>query len=334
MTRTLYWQRFADATIDRLVRPGPGDPLLILASTENDLVLAEALLSAGVRQGADTQLLVKPRSKPGPESQQLGPIISNAIRHSRFIVSICDDGFDASPPVLEARRNGARLLICDVTDIEDYCIRGLLNVDQDKMNRNARRVADLWDQTKNCRLTSPVGTDVTFDLHPRKSLIGDGVLKEDGVVEFFPGTQVSIAPVEDTIEGRIVVDASDSVQGLVYTPYTLHMKKGKITKVDGGREAATMEQWLRACNEEIIYELCHFSLGLNPEAGICGRMNEDERKLAAVDFGFGYQDPDFGGTVGLGTWHMDIMLAAPTVFLDGVEMSGSGTLNDDMGFEM
>lgn len=334
MANPIYWQGFADATIERCVRAGPGDPLLILASAENDLVLAEALLSAGVRQGADTQLLVKPRSKPGPESQELGPIISSAIRNSKFIVSICDDGFDAAPAVLEARRNGSRVLICDVTDIEDYCIRGLLNVDMDKMNGNARKVADLWDKTKLCRLTSAVGSDVSFELHPRKSLIGDGVLKEDGVVEFYPGTQVSVAPVEHTIEGTIVVDASDSVQGLVYTPYTLHMEKGKITKVEGGREAATMEQWLRACNEDVIYELCHFSLGLNPEAGISGRMNEDERKLAAVDFGFGYQDPSFGGTVGLGNWHMDVMLASPTIFLDGSEMSGGGSLNEDMGFDM
>ena len=62
-------------------------------------------------------------------------------------------------------------------------------------------------------------------------------------------------------------------------------------------------------------------------------MTEDERMLAAVDFGFGYQDPKFGGTVGLSPYHMDIMLATPTVYLDDKEMSGGGKLNHELGFE-
>ena len=61
-------------------------------------------------------------------------------------------------------------------------------------------------------------------------------------------------------------------------------------------------------------------------------MIEDERKLAAIDFGFGYQDPSFGGTVGLSPYHMDIMLANPSVYLDGKLMSGGGKLEDGFGF--
>ena len=61
-------------------------------------------------------------------------------------------------------------------------------------------------------------------------------------------------------------------------------------------------------------------------------MIEDERKLTAIDFGFGYQDPSFGGTVGLSPYHMDIMLSAPTVILDGKEMSGDGSFSSGMGF--
>ena len=62
-------------------------------------------------------------------------------------------------------------------------------------------------------------------------------------------------------------------------------------------------------------------------------MIEDERKLAAVDFGFGYQNPTFGGTIGPCDFHMDIMLSTPTIYLDGKEMSGGGRLNPELGFE-
>ncbi len=55
--------------------------------------------------------------------------------------------------------------------------------------------------------------------------------------------------------------------------------------------------------------------------------------LTAVDFLFGFQSPDFGGTVGLSPFHEDIMLVTPTIYLDDKEMSGGGTLNPDLGFE-
>ena len=85
-----------------------------------------------------------------------------------------------------------------------------------------------------------------------------------------------------------------------------------------------MRGWLESLNDEKIYRLCHFSVGLNPQAGISGNMTEDERKLAAVDFGFGRQPCPY---------HEDIMLATPTIYLDGKEMSGGGKLNPEMGFE-
>ena len=332
MPSRTYWDEFADATVRLLVQPEPGDPLLILADTSNDLDLAEGYLAAGIRAGADVQLYIKRRVSPG-HGNKISPVLAAAIGASKMVLSICDDAFDSAPEVLAARENGTRILLASVTGIEDYVVRALLDVDHEAMLRNAARVAELWDKTEVCRITSPQGTDVSFELKPRKSIIGDGAITEDGEIDFFPGAQVSIAPVEETINGTITVDASDSVQGLVNTPYSFTMEKGVITAVEGGNEAEVMRNYLETRNDETIYKLCHCSIGLNPEAGISGNMTEDERMLAAIDFGFGYQAPDFGGTVGLSPWHMDIMLTTPTVYLDGKEMSGGGKLNSALGFE-
>jgi len=331
MRTTLYWEAFAEVTVTRLVRPKPGDPFLIITSTTHDISLAEACLAAGLRAGADTQLIIKPRRVQGAASK-LGPILADAIRASKFILDLCDE-IDTDPATIKARKNGTRLLVTNVQGVEDYVVRALLDVDVEAMIRNAELVAKLWDRTKHCRVTSPQGTDVSFDLMPRKSIIGDGALSQDGEVEFYPGAQVSIAPVEKTINGTIVIDASDSVQGVIHTPYSFTMKNGVITAIEGGKEADVMRNWLESRNDEKIYRLCHFSVGLNPQAGISGNMIEDERMLAAVDFGFGYQDPKFGGTVGLSPYHEDIMLATPTIYLDGKEMSGGGKLNPEIGFE-
>jgi len=330
MRDILYWEGFAEATITRCVRPQPGDPLLIITDISHDISLAQACLAAGIRAGADTQLMIMPRPAQGAPSD-LGPIVSEAIRASKFVLTF-SDGVEEAPATLDARSKGMRLLLTFPDGIEDYVVRALLDVDIEAMTRNGELVVKLWDQTKLCRVTSPQGTDVSFELKPRKAIHDDGILTRDGELDFYPGAQVSIAPVEETINGTIVVDASDSVQGIVHSPYTLTLENGVITSMEGGREADTIRAWLES-RDELVYRLCHFSVGLNPQAGISGNMIEDERKIAAVDFGFGYQDPDLGGTVGMGPYHWDLMLAIPTIILDGKEMSGGGRLNPDLGFE-
>jgi len=331
MRTSLYWEAFAEITITRLVRPRLGDPFLIVTNTASDLGLAEACLAAGMRAGADTQLVVKPRLARGAASN-LGPILSDAIRASKLILDLCDE-IVPDPATIEARSEGTRVLVTRVEGIEDYVVRALLDVDYEAMMRNAEMMAKLLDETKHCRVISPQGTDVSFDLMPRKSAINDGALSKDGEVDFFPGAQVGIAPVEETINGTIVVDASDTVQGIVQSPYTLIMKNGVVTAVEGGREADVIRNRLESLNDEKIYRLCHLCVGLNPQAGISGNMIEDERMLGAVEFGFGYQDPKWGGTVGLSPYEEDVVLATPKIYLDGKEMSGGGKLNPEMGFE-
>ena len=333
MITNLYWSKFSDIAIRKLVNPEKGQPLIVLADTTNDIQLAESLLAAAENAGADAQLIVKPRSAPGMATKP-GPILTNAFKNAKYIVSICDDGFDASQAIQEAiSSNGTRILITKVDGIENYILKAILDVDIDTMIENANLCARLWESTKMCKVTCPNGTNISFNLKPRKSIVGDGALTKDGEIDFFPGAQVNIAPVEDTINGTIVVDGSDNVNGLVMNPYKMTLEKGVITKIEGDSEGNKIKEWLEACNQENIYHLCHFTIGLNPEAGISGNLVEDERKVAAVDFGFGYQSSELGGKVGPCDYHMDVVISTPSIYLDGVEMSGKGKFNSKMGFK-
>jgi leucyl aminopeptidase (aminopeptidase T) len=334
MQSNTYWDEFAQAVVTRLIKPKPDDPFLIICDLASDISLGEACLSAGLRAGADTQLLLKQRYSPHAANKP-GPVISEAILASKLILGLgfACAGVGRSEALIKARKQGTRVLSTNLRGIEDYAMRALLDIDYEAMIRNAELVAKLWENTNHCHVTSPQGTDINFNLNPRKSIIGDGALSEDGEIDYLPGAQVSIAPLEDTINGTIVIDASDSVQGIVHNPYSLTLTNGVITAISGDKEADRMRNWLKSRNDEKIYHLCHFSIGLNPQADISGNLIEDERKLTAVDFGFGYQDPSFGGTVGLSPYHMDIMLSTPNIFLDDKEMSGGGELNNEMGFE-
>ena len=87
MITNLYWSKFSDIAIRKLVNPKKGQPLIVLADTTNDIQLAESLLAAAENAGADAQLIVKPRSAPGMATKP-GPILSNAFKNAKYIVSI------------------------------------------------------------------------------------------------------------------------------------------------------------------------------------------------------------------------------------------------------
>lgn len=325
MRASLYWEQFAEIVVNQLVKAKPGEPFLIVTNTNSDLNLAQACLAAGMRAGADSQLVVKPRLVHGTVSK-LGPILSDAIRASKVILDLSDE-LDFDPVTLEARKKGARVLATNVSGIEEYVIRALLDVNIEAMIRNAKLVKKLWDQTKRFRVTSPQGTDLSFGMMSAKAEIGDGALSEDGEIDFCPGAQVTIehhnTASQETINGRIVVDASDTIQGIVHNPYTLIIEEGVITSIEGGKEADVVRDYLKKLNEPKVYRLVHTSIGLNPQARIVGNFVEDERVLSALDFGFGRECP----------YHEDVMVSTPTIYLDDKEMSGGSKLNPEMGFE-
>lgn len=335
MRSVVFWQEFAHVVVNRLVNPEPGDPLLIVADTATDMNLVQACFTAGIVAGADAHMIVQKRTHRDA-GKELGASLKGAILGSKLVL-VLGGGIVRDPATLEALEKGARILSTVVNGIEDYCLRALLDVDIDAMNRNCKRVEELWNKTKVCQVTSRQGTDLTYELIPRKvkSEFGDGAITYDGEIDFFPGAQVNVAPVEETINGVIVVDASDTHNRLVHTPYSLFVEDGIIQRVEGGPEADLIRNWMETigARDEKVYRLCHASIGMNPAARISGNLMEDERKLAALDFGFGFQYPELEGTVGHSLYHWDVILSTPTIYLDGKEMSGGGQLNPDMGFE-
>ena len=180
-------------------------------------------------------------------------------------------------------------------------------------------------------MTSSLGTDLSFRMQGRPALVGDGMTTERGEADWFPGVDASIAPVEKTINGTIVIDGSLKPGGLVKTPISCHLEQGVITAIEGGSDASAWRSFLDSTGDPKAFHVCHVSFGLNPRARLSGHGPEDEHVLGAVTFGFGHQDPSYGGTVGAANVHLDVVLASPTISLDGVVMCHDNRLNPDLG---
>ena len=325
------WGEWAEAVMQIITEVKPGENLLIVADTWTDMEIAEAVLIAGINAKANAQLLVIPR-RTRADAREVSASTVGALVGADVIVGLCGSMSNIKMRLAteKARAKGARVAQSSLRGVEDWAIEGLVGIDYRGMIEVAKKICKLWKKTKVVRLTSAVGTDVSFRLEDRPCLLGDGRAIEPGSVGYFPGATPSIAPVEKTVNGTIVVDAATSLR-LVSEPVTLTLEDGVITSIEGGEDAVAYRSLLESVDDPKAFNVVHFNVGVNPRAEIQDRMHQNEQVVGAVTFGFGHQDPSFKGSAGAAKIHSDVVLRSPTIYLDGVVLCENNKFNPDLG---
>lgn len=328
--RSLRWGEFADTAVREMAGVKPGESLLVLADTWTDMDIAEACLMAGLNAGANAQLLVIPRMAP-TDTTEFNDAITGAFVGADVILGLCPTMFMEKDAIRVAREKGTRVTATDVIGMEDFAIEGIRDVDYDRMDEIAVQIGEIWKKTKHCRVTSAIGTDIEFSLIDRPIDIGNGKVSGPGESNFFPGVSVANAPIENTINGTLVVDGNIPPGRLVREPVTVVLKEGVITEITGGADAAALRAHFEQTGDPIATHLCHFTLGLNPRARTSGSIHQDEHVLGAITFGFGEQDPGFGGNVPPCGVHCDLVLTTGTIDCDGEIICEDNTLSEKLG---
>jgi leucyl aminopeptidase (aminopeptidase T) len=324
------WGEWAEAVMRMIVEVKPGENLLILADTWTDMEIAEAVLMAGINAKANAQLLVIPRMARS-DKREFNPSTAGAIMGADVIVGVCETMFIRRAATREAAKKGTRATGTVPRGHEDWVLEGLLEVDFPRMIEIGEKICELWEKTKVCRVTSELGTDISFRLKGRPCDPCDGRAIDPGVIDYFPAGTPSIAPIEETINGIIVVDGS-ILTGPVSESVTARLEKGVITAIEGGEDANAWRSLLESTGEPKAFHMCHFNVGINPRAKVGISMGQEEMAVGIVTFGFGHQDASYKGTVGQDVkMHTDVTLRSAAIYLDGVVMCEDRKFNPDLG---
>ena len=192
-----------------------------------------------------------------------------------------------------------------------------LNIDLQKQFQN--KVVELTRKSSKMRITSPAGTNVSFENDPTRPILNELGAETPGA-HFLIG-QMGWAPIENSINGTIVFDGSfsgggEAELGILKEPIKLSIIEGRIVKVEGGEEARFVEKWLAEFNDDRMYNLAHISYGFNPGAKLCGLCTVDERIWGSTEWGIGYQGPMFGGAYGDAATHADGICLNSTVYFE------------------
>lgn len=299
----------------------PGEEILILADTTTEDDLPKAMAAAARQVGAEPSVLIM-ETRPAPNVEP-SRAAAGAMRSVDVLVMMASQPMTHTEALRAALGAGVKYIAMPMLTISSLT-QGAATADPHELFAVTEKVAALLTEASTARVVSEQGTDVTMDLRGRNGIILGGLCIPGKTTGGFPHGESPIAPVEDATTGTVVFDTTMNPVGRLSRPVVLQVERGRITKIEGGPEAAKLRDLLASKGDENSYMIGEFAIGTNPKARITGNMSEDKRKRGTVHFGIG-DNATLGGKVRAAI-HLDGLILRPTVTLDGRVVVENGEL--------
>ncbi|MDI7258512.1 MAG: aminopeptidase [Thermodesulfobacteriota bacterium] len=216
--------------------------------------------------------------------------------------------------------------ICEFWGVtEDMMVRGGLTEDPAWLEKTSLRMAELMDQAREARLTTPDGTDLYVEVSGRKAIALASTARTPGSFCSLPAGESAIAPVEGTATGKIVGPYLVEHREIERPrePFELIIREGNVVKVIGGIEAQRLERLL-AENSPSAQNIAEFAIGTNRRCRVDTGLREAKKAWGTAHIAIG-DNQSIGGVVE-SPLHIDFILLQPTVWLDDREVVRDGKL--------
>lgn len=306
----------ADKIIGDLLGVKKHEEVLIAIDSESDMRMAEAFAAASKKYGADYTIAMMP-ARTKAEGTTVPKALEAAMEGCDvFIPMTKTSGAPAYSLKMKTLLREKKIRECCMVlrDIDNYIHGGAL-ADYEKVYADGVALQQLWWHKKHARVTTPAGTNLTFDMIDMLPIIECGIARNPGESMAFSDGEVSLGPVENSMNGTLVVDGPMCYYGLPTQPIKLEITNGKVTKILGGDPKICTELERLFAEVENSENIAEIGIGLNPASLFNGDFEEEKKARGTVHFALGsgiYYDQTVDSQV-----HIDMVLYKPTVVFDG-----------------
>lgn len=185
------------------------------------------------------------------------------------------------------------------------------------ISKTAAKLKQLITGCKRISVFSKAGTHFSAVIEGRNANMETSI-GTFGKSATFPDIEVNTSIIEESGEGRIIIDGSATGLSTFSKPVEFIVSKGKIVSIKGGNEAKAAENLLKKTADANMYQIAEVGIGLNPFSKIYGVIIEDEAAYGTSHFGIGQNI--FMGGLNKAKTHIDFVLKNPQIFLDGSEL--------------
>lgn len=288
---------------------------LLIITDEARLEIAKAISKVAYEKKAKVSVIVlTDDTRP---VMSINKILSAALKNADVVLTV----FEGIPEettfrisVIDlAMKNKARLGHMPGVD-KRMLIDGGLIADYNDVKRTSNSLLKKLKNRTELKITSPGGTDLHIKLGKRKWGEDTGLFHKPGVWGNLPGGEIFIAPLENGVNGRLVVDGSIGFFGMPKHPVDIQIEKGHIKSItcdDKEIEDALVDLIFKKSdyNAQIVGEL---GIGTNKFARLTGNLLEDEKVFDTAHIAFG-DNINMGGK-NKSKMHIDMIFKKPELF--------------------
>lgn len=290
------------------------EDVLHFITDETRLREAEAFAHAARRAGAIPKLTVLPSGsvQSGDSIEQMRQILS----YATAIVGATSYSFITTNAVDYALRHGARFLSLPLStnNGESILEQNFLKMRPATAARMGRPMLRRLKNSGSVRITTRLGTDITFGISGRRPGLFNGVAARAGVCAS-ASFEVYVPPVETLTRGRVILDGSMGYIGLVKHPTELGFENGYLTYIENTPDGQKLQTYLSQFGDPEMFCAAELGIGLNRLARCRGASYiEDESAYGTFHIGFG-RNLALGGSHNA-AGHFDIVAHKPTIYAE------------------
>jgi leucyl aminopeptidase (aminopeptidase T) len=300
---------YASIVWESCMRLGRDERALVVAD-ESKLTIARRFYKTAQTLTEDAALmLIRPRETNGQEPPDA---VARALTGCDVALLVTSYSLSHTKARRQACRGGTR--VASMPGITESMARRALAVDHGAIQRENRRIKKAIGKHDTLEIRAPGGTEIRLSIAGRYIYDEDcGLFHEPGSFGNLPSGEVTVAPVEGSAEGVIVVDRSMAGIGRLRRPLRIEVRKGRAVGFKGEGAAALRRVFdARPVKARTVAEL---GIGTNPAARITGTVLEDEKVQGTVHLALG-SNASFGGTVQTDV-HLDGVVADAEIWAAG-----------------
>ena len=181
-----------------------------------------------------------------------------------------------------------------------------------RMQNQAEKLMFALEDTVTLEICNPSGTNLTLRTNNRKFFTDTKLDWEKMKWMNLPTGEVIVAPVEDSLNGKLVCDMAVGGIGKLRKPVEVTVKNGRAEKVfsQDKEQLRRIKETFQTDNwADIVGE---FAFGINPKARFVDEFLEAEKILGTIHVAFG-SNMDMPGGKNPSKNHMDMLISEPTV---------------------
>jgi len=307
----------AKNALENVLEAVGGERILIVCDDEKTEV-GEAFATGALALGLLTRLVIlgtskEPRTEIPEHLQELltqkPDIYINLLRGNRE-----ETPFRIKLIKTETHDHKARLGHCPGVTA-DMLTEGALSLtaeEHKRMQGHAERLIHILENTVTVEICNLEGTNLTLSTQNRKFFTDTKLDWKSMKWMNLPTGEVIVAPVEDSLNGKLVCDIAVGGIGKLRKPVEVTAKNGRVENVfsqDKDHLRRVEETFATDDWSDVVGE---FAFGINPKARFVNQFLEAEKILGTVHVAFG-ANTDMPGGKNPSKNHMDLLISDPTV---------------------